>query len=50
VFFAARFSFCSKKQLARKGVKAPPKSALSEMAARREGIGIFRNREAVASP
>ena len=50
MFSAARFSFCSRKQLARKGEKAPPESVLFRKAASREGIGIFRNREALASP
>lgn len=44
MFSAARFSFCSRKQLARKGEKAPPESVLFRRAAGREGIGIFRNR------
>lgn len=44
MFSAARFSFCSRKQLARKGEKAPPESVLFRRAASREGIGIFRNR------
>lgn len=50
MFSAAQKVFCIRKQLARKGVKAPPKSALSESAAHRERIEIFRNREATALP
>lgn len=44
MFSVTRNYFRNGKQLARKGVKAPPKSALSESAAHRERIEIFSNR------
>lgn len=44
VFSAAQKVFCSGKQLARKGMKAPPKSALFDRWLRHERIAIFINR------
>jgi hypothetical protein len=44
VFSAAQKVFCSGKQLARKGMNAPPKSALFDRRLRHERIVIFSNR------
>lgn len=44
MFSAAQKVFCSGKQLARKGMKAPPKSVLFDRQLRHERIAIFINR------
>ena len=44
MFSAAQKVFCIGKQLARKGMKAPPKSALFDRRLRHERIAIFNNR------
>ena len=44
MFSAAQKVFCIGKQLARKGVKAPPKSVLFDRRLRHERIAIFSNR------
>ena len=44
MFSAAQKVFCSGKQLARKGMNAPPKSALFDRRLRHERIVIFSNR------
>lgn len=44
MFSAAQKVFCSGKQLARKGMKAPPKSVLFDRRLRHERIAIFSNR------
>ena len=44
MFSVTRNYFCNGKQLARKGMKAPPKSVLFDRRLRHEQIAIFNNR------